>query len=81
MAVETTAALLDRWRKAWARRDVVALASTYAENCVLESPTFGTVIGRDAVQRAFHNWFTAFPMPALNLPTPPSSPAIASCRA
>lgn len=61
MAVDTTAALLDRWRKAWARRDVVALASTYAENCVLESPTFGTVIGRDAVQRAFHNWFTAFP--------------------
>jgi hypothetical protein len=28
--------LLDRWRKAWVRRDVVALASTYAENCVLE---------------------------------------------
>jgi ketosteroid isomerase-like protein len=56
-----TAVLLQQWIEAFSLRDSVALASHYTENCVLESPSFGTVSGRNAVQNAFHTWFTSFP--------------------
>jgi predicted ester cyclase len=53
--------LFRRWRTAWANRDLVMLGSCYAENCVVESPAFGRLIGRSAIQKAFQNWWTTFP--------------------
>ncbi|HJZ78085.1 MAG TPA: ester cyclase [Vicinamibacterales bacterium] len=44
-----------------ARRVVAAIAATYAEDCVLESPSFGTVVGRPAVYKSLQSWFDAFP--------------------
>src|SRR5688572_12306506 len=54
-------ALFARRDQAWALRDAVALAADYAEDCVLESPTAGRVLGRAAIQRLYGAWLTAFP--------------------
>jgi steroid delta-isomerase-like uncharacterized protein len=54
-------ALFARRDQAWADRDVAALVAPYAENCVLESPTAGTILGREAIERVYRIWFTAFP--------------------
>ncbi len=43
------------------RRDVAALAELYADTAVVDSPTAGTLNGRDAIQRVDQAWFTAFP--------------------
>jgi serine phosphatase RsbU (regulator of sigma subunit) len=54
-------ALVARWREGLERRNPLALAASYADNCVLESPAWGTVKGRDAVERVFGQFFAAFP--------------------
>lgn len=54
-------ALFARRDRAWALRDAAALAADYAENCVLESPTAGTVIGREAIERLYRVWLAGFP--------------------
>ena len=54
-------ALFARRDRAWADRDVVALAAPYAENWVLESPTAGTIVGRAAIENLYRIWLTAFP--------------------
>src|SRR5262249_38165903 len=61
VASNSIAALAARYREACARRDVAAIAATYAENCVLESPSFGTVVGRPAIYKSLQSWFDAFP--------------------
>jgi predicted ester cyclase len=37
------------------------LAAEYAEDCVLDSPAYGMVRGRDGVEKSFHRWFGGFP--------------------
>src|SRR5262245_17759094 len=59
MTPEEITALFAHWRAAWARHDAVALAAFYADNAVLESPTFGRRIGRAAIESSYHEWFTA----------------------
>jgi steroid delta-isomerase-like uncharacterized protein len=61
MTTPETGALFARRDQAWADRDVVTLAASYAENCVLESPTAGTIIGRVAIENVYRIWFSAFP--------------------
>ena len=43
------------------RRDAVSLAADYAEDCVVESPAWGKLKGRDAVEKVFRAFFAAFP--------------------
>jgi serine phosphatase RsbU (regulator of sigma subunit)/predicted ester cyclase len=53
--------LIDRFRGAWTRRDAKSLATLYADNSVIESPAFGTIIGRVNVERSLQQWFSSFP--------------------
>src|SRR5262249_53528799 len=53
--------LFARHRDAYARRDSVALAPFYSDDSVIESPAFGRLIGRAAIERAHRDWFTTFP--------------------
>jgi steroid delta-isomerase-like uncharacterized protein len=48
-----------RW-EAYENLDAAALAADYAENAVIESPTAGVHIGREAAERAFRVIFNAF---------------------
>lgn len=61
MTAEEITALFNRQREAYVLHDSVALAADYAEDCVVESPTFGTLFGRAAAEKAFRHLFTAFP--------------------
>src|SRR5262245_28919408 len=61
MTSEELTRLFARYRDAFARRDLVALLALYADDCVVESPVAGRVIGRAAIERAQHRWFTVFP--------------------
>src|SRR5687767_3278693 len=55
----------DRRIDAWRRRDLDALTSTHTEDCVLESPLAGKVIGRRAIENVYRSFFTSFPDVAL----------------
>ena len=61
MTLDVLTALMVRRREALVRRDVSALMVDYADDCVLESPGWGRLTGRDAVQKTFREFFTAFP--------------------
>jgi len=51
----------DRHNDAWQRRDVDALTLTHTEDCVLESPLAGKVIGRAAIENVYRAFVTSFP--------------------
>jgi serine phosphatase RsbU (regulator of sigma subunit)/ketosteroid isomerase-like protein len=53
--------LLARRQDAFARCDAIALAAQYADNCVVESPAFGRLVGRAAVEKRNREFFAAFP--------------------
>lgn len=61
MTAEETKALFARRREAFALHDSMALAVSYDEDCVVESPAFGTLFGRTAVERVHAQFFAAFP--------------------
>ena len=61
MTPEEITALFTSWRQAWACHDSVALAAKYSDTCIVESPTYGKLIGRTSIERAFHAFFTTFP--------------------
>lgn len=61
MTAEEIAAFFDRRTEAWARHDAEMLASDYAEDAVLHSPTVGIVIGRSAIEQVYRVWMSAFP--------------------
>jgi serine phosphatase RsbU (regulator of sigma subunit) len=46
---------------AYGRHDWSTLAGDYAQECVVESPASGRVVGLAAIGRATNHWFTAFP--------------------
>ena len=46
---------------AWQRHDSAALALDHEENGEVDSPFFGTIKGRKAIQKAYTQWFTSFP--------------------
>jgi len=61
MTADENTALFTRRHGAFVLHDSVALAADYVENCVLESPAWGTVFGRPAVEKVFREFFAAFP--------------------
>ena len=62
MTREEIAEVVDRRRRAFEARDAIALASLYAETCVVESPTAGgAVTGRVAIAQVHETWLKAFP--------------------
>jgi steroid delta-isomerase-like uncharacterized protein len=50
-----------RQQEYWQRRDAAALASGHAEDGVLVSPIFRTVIGRPAILASYRSLFQIFP--------------------
>jgi steroid delta-isomerase-like uncharacterized protein len=61
MTADEIRALFTRRDEAWALRDSVALAAAYARDCVLESPTAGAVIGREAIEKVYRVRVDGFP--------------------
>jgi steroid delta-isomerase-like uncharacterized protein len=54
-------ALFARRQDALDSMDADALSRDYAEDCIVDSPASGTLIGAAAVDRASRAWFEAFP--------------------
>ncbi|HZM95533.1 MAG TPA: SpoIIE family protein phosphatase [Vicinamibacterales bacterium] len=61
MTADEMTALMLRRRDGLARHDSLMLAADYADDCVLQSPGWGTVNGRQAIEKVFRAFFTAFP--------------------
>ena len=61
MTTEEITVIFDRLKEGFARLDATALGANYADDCVVESPIAGELIGREAVERAYRNLFSAFP--------------------
>jgi steroid delta-isomerase-like uncharacterized protein len=53
--------LFARRDEAWQRHDTVALAADHAENGEVNSPLWGSVRGRSAIQNTYAQWFSSFP--------------------
>jgi predicted ester cyclase len=61
MTPEEITRLFACWRKAWLRGDSATLAASYSDMCILETPTYGRLTGRVAVEKVFRHWFETFP--------------------
>ena len=61
MTREEVTRFFARRQEAWARLDAPALGRDHSEDCVLESPTAGTVTGREQIEEIYQAWFKAFP--------------------
>lgn len=61
MKPEEIVAFFAHRAEAFARHDTVQLAATHAEDGVLLSPTGGTIVGREAIEKVYRLWFSAFP--------------------
>jgi steroid delta-isomerase-like uncharacterized protein len=62
MARDDLAALIARRLDAINRHDLAALASLYADDCLLDSPSAGGVVqGRAAIDDVFSAWMSGFP--------------------
>jgi ketosteroid isomerase-like protein len=62
MTNEETEDFFRVWWTAWTNHDLVTMGSLYADNCTAESPAFGRLIGRPAIQKATGDWWTFFQM-------------------
>jgi len=47
--------------EAWQRHDFTALAADHTENGGVDSPIWGSVKGRSAIQNIYIQWFYSFP--------------------
>jgi uncharacterized protein (TIGR02246 family) len=54
-------ALVERFMQCQARRDPSALAELYALDGTAESPMYGSLVGRGAIEEAFRAFFSSFP--------------------
>jgi ketosteroid isomerase-like protein len=61
MSAETITQLFARREEARAMRDIAALMETYADDCVVETQMWGTLRGRQAVERADRDMLAAIP--------------------
>lgn len=57
----TIAELLSTQKDAFARRDARALAALHAPDGTFESPAYGVVSGREAIEEVYRYWYAAFP--------------------
>ena len=53
---------LDRFVHAWETQDVVTLGGCYAPDCVVVSPIFSTLRGRNEVEKSYTDLFKVFAM-------------------
>ena len=53
--------LVERFLETWERKDAAAAAAFHANNGVAESPMFGTLNGRQAIEDGYRAFFTSFP--------------------
>ena len=68
MTLEEIKAFYARQVAAFAARDVDALISVYSDDCVIETPDAGPLVGRAAIEERFRRIFAAFPDAVLELP-------------
>lgn len=61
MTREQIVAFFDRRQEATDNLDAAAMTAQYAEDCVVESPSAGTLRGPAEVEKATRAWFDAFP--------------------
>lgn len=61
MTREDVTALFTERRDAWRRLDAAALAADLTDDCLLQSPWAGQIVGRDAIARVHQAWFDGFP--------------------
>src|SRR5262249_19506072 len=61
MTDEEIRTLVACWVESVNRHDVRGVMTTYADECVLESPIYGTLIGRDAIEKSFELYWATFP--------------------
>jgi steroid delta-isomerase-like uncharacterized protein len=61
MSRDQISTFLDRHLAAQNQHDAARLATDYAEECIVDSPSGGTHRGRAAVERVFSMLFEAFP--------------------
>jgi steroid delta-isomerase-like uncharacterized protein len=61
MTSEEINTLFARHRELTERRDAGSIAALYAENCIVESPSYGRLVGREAIERSLQEWFATFP--------------------
>ena len=61
MAREDVETLIERRNAAWAAQDPAALAATHTPDGTVYSPTGGHLKGREAIERVYRVWLTAFP--------------------
>src|SRR6185295_17761795 len=59
--VATIRSLVERFLDTWERKDAAAAAAFHASDCVAESPMFGTLNGRRAIEDGYRAFFTSFP--------------------
>jgi steroid delta-isomerase-like uncharacterized protein len=67
MTNEELHSFLDRFRKAWENQNVTALMECYAEDCVVVSPIFSTLIGRASVEKSYRDLVKAFATQTIKL--------------
>jgi len=53
--------LVERFLDTWERKDAAAAAAFHTLDGVAESPMFGTLHGRAAIEEGYRTFFTAFP--------------------
>jgi steroid delta-isomerase-like uncharacterized protein len=53
--------LFDRWHQAWSARDLKAAMALYADDCVVETPIYGTVKGKQALEEVDGKVFADYP--------------------
>lgn len=61
MTREDITAWFVRRQEAFKRHDARALAADHADECILQSPMAGQVVGREAIEHVYRAWFTGFP--------------------
>lgn len=69
MTHDETRQFFERRVDAWRRRDVEALMLAHTDDCVLESPLAGKVIGRAAIENVYRAFVTSFPDVTIDEPT------------
>ena len=60
MTRDDAKAFFDRRQHAWRGRDVQTLTAGHADDGVIASPMFGTIRGRAAIEKSYHDLFAVF---------------------
>ena len=67
MTGEEIRAFLDRFLRAWESQDVQTLGACYTDDCTVVSPIFGTLRGRQAVEKSYGDLARVFGLLAVRV--------------